>query len=308
MEPLAAAKPVYVQRASTAAEINAAVEALFCQLPAASRIGPDTRVLIKPNLLAKHVPEKAVTTHPDVLRGVILALKKRGAKRIVVADSPGGPYTPGIMRVVYETCGLAAVCRETGVPCYTDCEEQPVPADGQLVRRFNLLRPVVESDFIVNLPKFKTHVLTGMSGAVKNLFGCVPGLQKAEFHTRFPERADFGQMLVDLCQTVKADIHVVDGVLAMEGDGPGGGTPRPLGLLLAGEDPYALDLAICRYIGMDPMHTPVLAAAHRQGLCAEVFDEGLLVGDDDAKAVVAGFVPPRSYEGLMDFLNRLPRV
>ncbi|NLW80004.1 MAG: DUF362 domain-containing protein [Ruminococcaceae bacterium] len=286
--------------------IEAAVEGLFAQLPAAGRLGPGVRVLIKPNLLSKNAPEKAVTTHPHVLRAVILAVRRRGATDITVADSPGGPYTPAAMRSVYEGCGLAAVCRETGAAAYTACETTHKAGGGQLVKEFHLLKPVVEADFIINLPKLKTHVLTGFSGAVKNLLGCVPGLEKAEFHMRFPQREHFGQMLVDLCETVRPDIHLVDGVLAMEGEGPGSGTPRLVNLLLAGEDPYSVDLAICRTMGLAPMDTPVMAAAHAQGLCAQAFDEALLVGDTDARRPEAGFVPASSYTGNMNFSARLP--
>ncbi|MDL2294108.1 DUF362 domain-containing protein [Ruminococcaceae bacterium OttesenSCG-928-D13] len=286
--------------------INIAVERLFEQVPAAGGLGAQSRVLIKPNLLSKNPPEAAVTTHPDVLRAVILALKRRGVGRITVADSPGGPWSAGAMRGIYESCGVAAVCAETGAEAWVGSEGVETACGGKLVRQFTLLRPVAEADFIINLPKLKTHVLMVMSGAVKNLFGLVPGLQKAEFHMRFPERADFASMLVDLCETVQPSMTIVDGVLAMEGDGPGSGTPRVCNLLLGGEDPYSIDLTICHYMRLDGMSVPFLAEAHRRGLCAERFDPALLLGEAPATAPFEGFIPPRSYSGRVDFGSNLP--
>lgn len=288
------------------ASVGQAVEALFSSLPAAGRLGPDVRVLLKPNLLRKNAPEKAVTTHPLVVGAVLDALQRRGVRQVVIADSPGGPYSASVMEAVYRQCGYEAFAGREGVSLYTACQSKEVKSAGRLVQQFNVIQPVVDSDFIINLPKMKTHVMTVMTGAVKNLFGCVPGLQKAEFHLRFPEREDFGAMLVDLCETVKADIHLVDGILAMEGDGPGGGVARRCNLLLAGEDPYLMDLALCRYMAIDPMITPVLAEAAKRGLCPRALDEAALQGSEEAKRPFEDFAPPRSYNGRLDFSSSLP--
>ncbi len=303
-------KQVFIQRAAPGdvAATGVAVEALFTQLPAAGRLSAASRVLIKPNLLSRNSPAKAVTTHPDVLRAVILALQRRGVTDIIVADSPGGPYTPLAMRAVYDGCGLTAVCEETGAKLYTDCKSRVVEANGLLVPSFELIEPAIDCDFIVNLPKFKTHVLMGMSGAVKNLFGCIPGMQKAELHMRFPSRAHFGRMLVDLCECVKPAIHLVDGLTGMEGDGPAGGNAREIGLLLAAEDPYTLDMAICRYMCMEPSRVPAMMDAIERGLCAPVFDEALLVGEEGTKRPFPDFVHPRSYDGRADFLQSMPKA
>ncbi len=299
---------VYVRRAARADQpaVDAAALELFSLLPAAKRLGSGTKVLVKPNLLTRARPEKSVTTHPAALHGVLCALREHGVSDITVADSPGGPYTPAAVRGVYDTCGLTPVCEAFGAKLYTACESGTRPADGALVHSFALIAPVLESDFIINMPKCKTHVLTGMSGAVKNLFGCVPGMQKPEFHMRFPERERFGRMLVDLCETVKPDAHIMDGLLSMEGDGPAGGSARETNLLLASEDPYSLDMAACRYMGLDPCRVPYLADAAARGLCADAFDEALLIGDADAKTPFAQFLPPRSYEGRVDFTANLP--
>ena len=135
--------------------VDAAVERLFCQLPAAQALG-GKRVLLKPNLLAKHTPERAVTTHPAMVRAVIRAVRRRGAASITVADSPGGVYNPGILRSIYKVSGLTDVCREEGAALYTDCKSREVPAKGQMVKQFTLLEPVLDCDVIINLPKLKT--------------------------------------------------------------------------------------------------------------------------------------------------------
>ncbi len=299
---------VYAAKVSSlqADEVTREIEAILQKLPAWSRLTPQSKVLLKPNLLAKHLPEKAVTTHPLVLRGVILALQKQGVTDITVADSPGGPYTPAQMKTVYEVCGLTAVCNETGAKLYTACESSSRSSSGALVRQFTFIQPVLDCDFIINLPKLKAHVLTGMSGAVKNLFGCVPGLQKAEFHMQFPEKKDFGSMLVDICETIRPQIHLVDGLLSMEGDGPSGGNPVPTNLLLAGEDPYQVDLAICYYMGFPPMRTPFLAAAQTRGLCPAEFSASNLNGSEAAVQPFSNFQHPRSHEGRINFEEDVP--
>ena len=286
--------------------LDEAVEAMFAASPKAAALGPQSKVLVKPNLLAKHPPQRAVTTHPAVLAACIRALQRRGVTHITVADSPGGLYNAAAMKSIYQVSGLAAVCEALGAECYTACKSAPRQTDGALVRRFELLEPVLEADFLIDLCKVKTHVMTGMTCAVKNMFGCIPGLQKAELHMRFPEKERFGQMLVDLCETVRPALVIADGIVAMEGDGPAGGEPRSLGLLLGGEDPYEVDLAVCRLMGLDAMQVPYLAAAHAAGLCAAACDPAGLSGDADAAAPVPGYKLPASYSSL-DFSSKVPR-
>ena len=154
-------KTVHIRRAAYDAVVcDAAVEALFAAVPAAARIGAQTKILLKPNLLAKHAPEAAVTTHPAVVGAVIRACKARGAKaeNITLADSSGGVYTPGQMKSIYKASGLAAVCEAKGVACYTACETGVRAVEnGRVVSEFELLRPVLEADFIIDLPKVKTR-------------------------------------------------------------------------------------------------------------------------------------------------------
>lgn len=276
--------------------LTQAIEEIFAKSSAIEQLTPDSRVLLKPNLLAKHVPERAVTTHPAVVRAVIRALKKRGIHQITVADSPGGVYTPAVMKPLYRQSGLQAVCEEEGVSVYTACEWGERACTGfDLVPRFSWIQPALEADCIINLPKVKTHIMMGMSCAVKNLFGLVPGLQKAEFHMRFPEKQHFARMLVDLCEAARPALTIADGILAMEGDGPAGGMPRNLGLLLASEDPYLVDLAVCRVMNFPPQQVEYLACAIRRGLCANEFEESRAEGDTDALFPRTDYQMPESY-------------
>ena len=174
--------------------VDQQVEFLFGQLGAARELNRNSRVLLKPNLLAKHPPEAAVTTHPAVVRAVIRALKKREVTHITLADSCGGLYNPAVMKSLYKVSGLWQVCQEEGVECYTECRYGARPApEGRVVKEFTLIQPVLDSDFIIDLAKFKTHVMAGCTAATKNLFGCIPGLQKAEWHMRFPDKEQIGR-------------------------------------------------------------------------------------------------------------------
>lgn len=286
--------------------VDAAVERLFCQLPAAQALA-GKRVLLKPNLLAKHAPERAVTTHPALVRAVIRAVRRRGAASITVADSPGGVYNPGILRSIYKVSGLTDVCREEGAALYTDCKSREVPAKGQVVKQFTLLEPVLDCDVIINLPKLKTHMMTGLSAATKNLFGCIPGLQKAEWHMRFPDKERFGGMLVDLLCTVKPGFAILDGILAQEGDGPAGGTPRMVGIVAAAEDHLQMDLALCHMLGIRPKDVPYLNAAISRGLCPEQFDPACARGEGQLCRPIPGYRLPSSW-GSVDFADKAPRA
>lgn len=285
--------------------LAAAVETLFAQSEAAKRLGPDTRVLLKPNLLGKHTPDQAVTTHPAVVAAVAQALHRRGVRSITLADSPGGLYNEPNMRGIYRASGLAEVCAAHQIDLWQKTSFGERPAGGRLVAAFSLIDPVLDCDFLINLPKLKTHVMTGMTCAVKNLFGCVPGLQKAELHMRFPQREAFGTMLCDLCGCVKPDLTVADGIVAMEGDGPSGGSPRALGLLLGGEDPFLLDLAAAAVIGIEPAAVPYLAVAIAAGRCPSAFDPAALAPCSDALCPAENFKLPASFAP-MNFAASVP--
>lgn len=290
-----------------AGQIATAAASMMQAMPMVQALALGARVLIKPNLLAKHAPKEGVTTNPHLVAGVILALRQQGVQNILVADSPAGPYTPSIMHGLYEACGMRGVCEELGVPLYTACETAIFPANGKLVRQFTVMHPVLECDLIVNLPKMKTHMMTGITGAAKNLFGCVAGLHKVELHMQFPAKERFGQMLVDLNTCLPPAVHIVDAGLAMEGNGPSGGKLRELNLLFGGQNALTTDLCLCHYMGFPAMQVPYLAAAFQNGLCPASFNTNWLnAASDEAAQLPPAFAQPKSYGNRLDFSRELP--
>ncbi len=239
------------------------------------------RVLLKVNLLSRALPERAVTTHPEVVRALIREVKACGGIP-TVGDSPGGPNTAGMVRRVWADSGIGDVCREEGVDLVLfDEDTVRVPApNASLYGSFTLGRAVVETDVLICVPKFKTHGFMMFTGAVKNLFGCIPGLEKAEYHIKVPARDDFADMLLDLMLACKPALSVMDAVVGMEGEGPAGGTPKAIGAILASADACALDLVASSMAGLaeDEVYTVKMAA--RRGLAPARVDEVSIIGAD----------------------------
>ncbi len=222
-------------------------------------------VLLKPNLLNASPPDRAVTTHPEVLRAAIRLFRDLGAARVLVGESPGWQSTA----MVAARTGARAVVDEEGAE-WADFNESVVLElpRGRVVKRFEVARAAAEADILVSLPKLKTHKLLYFTGAAKNLFGIVPGLGKSRYHLRFPERREFGAMITDLVLAAKPAFALMDAVVGMEGPGPGNGTPRPLGWLLASRDCLALDWTASGLIGYEPGDIPYLADARDRGILA----------------------------------------
>ena len=218
-----------------------------------------------------------------------------GAKQVVIADSPGGLYTPAQLRSIYSACGMQQVAEETGALLNLETGSAHVSArDPKMCTEFNLIDPVRQADVIVSVGKLKTHCMTGLSGGVKNLFGCIPGLQKPQLHYRYQNRDDFCSMLVDLAQTVAPVLTVMDAVESMEGDGPSGGTIRHTGCLIASTDPFCLDLFLCDLIAMKQSQVPTVQQSIARGLCPSLAEELVLINPDSLPTRIPDFRHPRS--------------
>lgn len=230
-------------------------------------VSPGERIAVKPNLLRAAPPEKVVTTNPETLRAVLRGIKAAGAVPFV-ADSPGGPTSARSVARGFRISGMTPVCEDEGVEIvFADDDIVDLPApQGRLYRSFRVGRVFAEADGIVQVGPLKTHALMRLTGGVKLTFGCIAGLTKAQLHVRAHERDDFADMLLDLHTALAPRFTIIDAIVAMQGRGPGGGTPRALGSLFAARDAVALDAALADRTDHERRNIHTLAAAERRGL------------------------------------------
>lgn len=289
------------------AALISSVAAHFRALEIEKLLFSGIKVLIKPNLIARRAPEEAATTHPAFVAAIIKVLQNHGVQDITIADSPGGPYTAGHLKKIYEGTGMAQAAAATGSALNYGTGSAPVPAKDGKTALFEIIDPVWQADLIINAAKLKTHCMTVLSGAVKNLFGCIPGLLKPEFHMRYPDKGDFCAMLLDLSEAIPTPvISFVDAVDAMEGDGPTGGEKKYCGLTLASRDLYSLDFVLTAVLGFDPGDILTVAQAAARGTGPKTLQEITLVGDADSLGAAGVFKYPSTKQA--DFSSRAPAV
>lgn len=249
-------------------------------------IKPGSSVLVKPNLLMSKGTECGITTHPEVVRAVIHILKEINCK-IIVGDGPSvwGKYIENV-DAVYDITGIRKVCQDEDV--------QLVTFDKRRMRaKFPLTIWLDECDYLINLPKFKTHEFTLLTGAIKNLFGLVSGTYKTELHKNYFEPPEFSKILVDIYQEAKPALTIIDGILAMEGDGPAtSGKLRQLGLLLGGSDCVALDTVMAKIMGITSQEVLTTKEAARRGLGENQLSRIKVEGENIDKLNIRPFILP----------------
>ncbi|MBI3581810.1 MAG: DUF362 domain-containing protein [Nitrospinae bacterium] len=227
-------------------------------------VKPGETVLLKPNMLAPAAPEKAVTTHPTVVRAVAEMVLGAGGIPFI-GDSPA---VPGFNNVC-KTTGISAVAAELGIPL-VELKDSAEYKQGEkkLFRILEISSKVMEADRIISLPKLKTHSQMFLTLGVKNVFGCVVGVRKAQWHFKAGvDRMFFARMLVELYHAIAPDLTIMDGVLGMEGDGPGtSGTPRTCGIIAASADAVALDRVLIEILGAREDQYFVMQAAKEMGV------------------------------------------
>jgi uncharacterized protein (DUF362 family)/Pyruvate/2-oxoacid:ferredoxin oxidoreductase delta subunit len=281
-------------------------------------VEPGQRVLLKPNLLMPIRPERAITTHPAVVEAVVHLVQEQKADPFI-AESPGGPLHNNVgMRRVYRDTGMMEVAGRTGVRLHYDGAASQVPAPtGILLKRIDIIDAWQDADAVIVLPKLKTHGKTTMTGGIKNLFGLVPGLTKTAYHAKLEGIDEFCDMLLDIVDLIRPALYIMDGIVALEGNGPSlGGTPRELGLLLASPDGVAIDAAACQVIRLDPDRLALFRAAARRGWWPrEITFAGLSPEDvsvpnfslpDSARADLTGDVRPPYWRWVMGAMTPLP--
>lgn len=258
------------------------------------------RVLLKVNLLSATTPEKAVVTDPRLVRKTAEAVLNAGATPII-GDSPAGYFSKRRLQNVYEKTGMLTLSRDLGIELNYDTSSTTVPVPhGTRLKTTPLCNFIRDADTIIALPKIKTHSYMIMTLATKIMFGAIPGLTKAKYHALYPRKTAFANMLLDVVSVAPPDLVIMDGIIGMQGEGPGAGTPVHLDTLLASNDPIAMDIAVCQMLRLEPIGIPTLKQAKLRRLWPKDITYPLLTPDD---VVHFGFILPNTADYLLTGKN-----
>ena len=253
-------------------------------------------IALKVNLLRAGTPDEAVSTHPTIVSAVARMVKTSGAEPVIV-DSPGAGFrfTEKVLTKIYNTNGMSGAADKSGAKLNFDTTFEIVSfPDGKLIKRFEIITPILRADGILNLCKLKSHTFTSMTGAVKNHFGVIPGLAKPGYHAKLMDTGRFANMLLDLMSIVSSRISIMDAVIAMEGDGPSGGDPKQVGVFLGGTNPLALDVVAGEIIGLPRESNPILLEAENRGMQPNHMNQVELIGADISGLRIPDFKLPRT--------------
>jgi uncharacterized protein (DUF362 family)/Pyruvate/2-oxoacid:ferredoxin oxidoreductase delta subunit len=255
---------------------------------AAQFVHPGEKILIKPNLLVGESPDRVISPHPMVFQAVLEEFKACGAQ-LTFGDSPGF----GSCQAAARNAGLLPVADALEIPVADFQNGETVSFhEGKFIKQFTLAKGVLEADGLISLAKMKAHALTRITGSIKNQFGCIPGVLKAEFHSKLPSAGAFSKMLVDLNLYIKPRLYIMDGIIAMEGNGPRNGDPRPMHVLLFSTDPVALDAAVCKMVNLDEDLVDPIVYGNEFGLGSSKNIE--YVGEPVERFITPDFVVNRS--------------
>jgi uncharacterized protein (DUF362 family)/NAD-dependent dihydropyrimidine dehydrogenase PreA subunit len=285
--------PVSIERCSSydPQEVKAALNKVLAPLGGMkSFVTPGSRVLLKPNLLAPKSAEAAVCTHPEVVRAVALRVMDAGGT-VFLGDSPA----VGSVNVVLKRSGIADPVRELGIEVVSFRTPVSVSVpEGGIHRSILLAREALDFDVVINLPKLKTHGMMTITLAVKNMFGLVVGAAKSGWHLQANEHTRFADMLLDINRALPPVLNILDGIVAMEGNGPGSGDPRTVGLLAASSSALALDQVIAQVVGVGSERNPVIYRARERDLVGSEPEHVRVVGEPINEVRVHNFALPKS--------------
>ncbi len=252
------------------------------------------KVLLKVNLLMKKNPEDAVTTHPAVVEAMVKYLQRLNCD-VYIGDSPGGPFTERALKSIYNASGMTKVAENTGCKLNFDTNSAHVQNEkAKMLKQMDVIDIITKVDCIISMAKLKTHGMMTYTGAVKNLFGVIPGLIKADYHLKMNNTINFAEHLVDICEYVSPVLSIIDGIEGMEGDGPSAGIKRHVGLLMASENPYALDTVASNIIGIKANMIPTMIVAKERGIFSGDLNEIHIVGTDIKTINIPPFILPKS--------------
>lgn len=272
--------------------VRAAIDHIFDLFPQDLK---DKKVVIKPNVLRGSEAAEGIVTHPAVLAAVVDKVQTMGPASIVVGDNPG-LFSYGANEAAFEQTGLMAAARGTYRNIGLDAVALPFNPD--FMETVNVSRAIVEADIVISLPKFKTHGLTVMTGAIKNSYGILPGAQKARLHKIAGNPSRFHDLVVEVFRLRVPDLFIVDAVVGMEGNGPASPDLREIGLILASDNAVAMDAVIATMMGLDPERLRFLQRAAEAGLGTWRMDE--IVIDGNLVPLENFKLPPLGGEAIQD--------
>ena len=248
-------------------------------------VKPGQNVLLKPNLLSGKAPEKAVTTHPEIVRAVAQLARQAGGI-VSIGDSPG----IGSPETVARKCGILALTEELGCPFVPFETAVAIHPTGGKFKHFEVAEELLDADVVINLPKLKTHQMMGLTCGIKNMFGAIVGLRKPRLHLQAgTDKAFFALMLLELCEALAPALTIVDAVVGMEGEGPGSGDPVQIGALLAGSHPQAVDTVATELLGMKPRQVWTQQQAINTGRPHTDFEQLTICGDSFEEMQITNF-------------------
>lgn len=286
-----------------------------------SFVNPGMKVLLKVNLIGPKSSETAAVTHSEFVRAIAVILKKMNCT-VWIGDSSGGAIA-GIAPTTqsFEVSGLAKVAKEVGAVIMNFDREgvRECNIKSDYGDKLYLAKPVFDADLVINLPKFKTHTAAIYTGAVKNVFGLIPGLKKAEYHKLLPNPKNFGSMLADIHENCNISLHIMDGITAMQGEGPTAGDVYNAKKILISTDPLALDTVAAKMIGLDIKDIPILNAARERNIGNWELENIQVLGDYDYPPELKGFKLPKRFNSkkkqnyialikVIDFLKTRPKI
>jgi len=266
-------------------------------------IEPKATVFIKANLLMAKVPEDAVTTHPTFIKALGNYLINENNNRVIVGDSPGGPFNKKALMRVYKTCGYLEAFKDTAIELNMNFDSKSLSFDGKLLKNVTLIDGILKADHVISVAKLKTHGMMKYTGAVKNLFGTIPGVLKAEFHFRMPKVDDFANMLIDVCLASNPVLSFIDGIQGMEGAGRTGGDIVNSEIIIASDNPFHADRVAVDLIGMDYKTVPTVNESIKRNLTVEDKNAIQILGDAYASIKIKEFISPKISK--IDFINRI---
>jgi len=300
------------------AKINAAVEMLGGW---DKYVRPQDKVLLKVNLIGPKSSDSAAVTHAEFVRAMVRILKERNCT-VWIGDSSGGAIA-GIVPTArsFQVSGYERMAGEEGAEIKNFDREGAVAVEPEsgCEEAMYIAKPMFDADVVINLPKFKTHSAQIFSGAVKNVFGCIPGLKKAKYHKMAPAAGDFGQIICDIHKATRIRLHIMDGIQAMQGEGPTAGSVYQANKILVSEDPLALDVVAAKMAGMDVEDVPILETARKRNLGEGSLKNIELAGDYERIPRLEGFKLPKRFRKagkrygkalvkVIDFFSTRPRI